>query len=458
MGLTCRVGSVVVDGRTYGTVGVLNGTAFGTGSARAAFAENSGRIGCKRAYFGTDAEQGNVSHANTWIWQRIGVAAANGFITSVGCHGVSNYQPRLAVAIGGTYASPGTFTSIRYGDLAAPLTNHSAGVVTFEALPVSAGQSIWLGSFHTGTGGLSRRAHTANPTGQFDWTLNEPYRVASDAVNVVEDGTQAFTFTTTANFYTTLFCTFEDEAGGYQRNGVFPATWLGCNRPSANAAANSPSTLVPSDANDSFRLTPMPLQYAQLRGGRIANGTVNSLNGMLFWVYTGNDLDRPFTTPGTLLGRATMQTHVANQFNQFTFDSVIEVGAEEVSTPYLVAGNCWGRISGGGQPTGTQILFDAADSGGSTEDIYLAQWPANADINTWSDHVIDPMGLGGANGASPAQYYQSQAGRMPRNVANATLNNTFQVSSGAPADTTFGSILRYSLSLYPSQLPFQEVA
>lgn len=446
------------DGLTYGRVtvtGAVRGT-LQTGDTRSFAATGSGRVGTQRVYFGTDAEQSTVSHSGVWIWQRIGTALGAGRITSIGCHGTNGYVPRLAVAIGGTFASPGAFTSIRYGDIASGISSHNAGRVAIEALPLSGGESIWIGAWSNGTGELSRRAHGSTPSGQFAWTLNEAYRTVTAASSVVEDGSETFSFTGTGNFYTSLFVTFEDAANGYQANGVVASTWYGANRA---ATTNSPTTLLPSNASDSFRHTALPMSHLEVRGARIANGTVNANNRMLFWLYSFSDWAWPMaSTPRALLGRATMPSApTANQYNSVTLDSVAYVGTAALGSAIgFLFGNCWGLI-GGGAPSSMQILFDAP-TGGSAENIYLNHWPDTFAIDVWSDAILDPDNLAGTNRNSRAQYYQSQAGNMPMNDDDATLPATFDVSSGAPADQTFGSILRMAVALYPRQLGYREVA
>lgn len=449
---------VDTDGLTYGRVtvtGAVRGT-LQTGDTRSFAATGSGRVGTQRVYFGTDAEQSTVSHSGVWIWQRIGTALGAGRITSIGCHGTNGYVPRLAVAIGGTFASPGAFTSIRYGDIASGISSHNAGRVAIEALPLSGGESIWVGAWSNGTGELSRRAHGSTPSGQFAWTLNEAYRTVTADDSVVEDGSETFSFTGTGNFYTSLFVTFEDAANGYQGDGVVASTWYGANRA---ATTNSPTTLLPSNANDSFRHTALPMSHLEVRRARIANGTVNVNNRMLFWLYSFADWAWPMaSTPRALLGRATMPSApTANQYNSVTLDSVAYVGTAALGSAIgFLFGNCWGLI-GGGAPSSMQILFDAP-TGGSAENIYLNHWPDTFAIDVWSDAILDPDNLAGTSRSSRAQYYQSQAGNMPMNDDDATLPATFDVSSGAPADQTFGSILRMAVALYPRQLGYREVA
>lgn len=449
---------VDTDGLTYGRVtvtGAVRGT-LQTGDTRSFAATGSGRVGTQRIYFGTDAEQSTVSHSGVWIWQRIGTALGAGRITSIGCHGTNGYVPRLAVAIGGTFASPGAFTSIRYGDIASGISSHNAGRVAIEALPLSGGESVWVGAWSNGTGELSRRAHGSTPSGQFAWTLNEAYRTVTADDSVVEDGSETFSFTGTGNFYTSLFVTFEDEANGYQGDGVVASTWYGANRA---ATTNSPTTLLPSNANDSFRHTALPMSHLEVRRARIANGTVNVNNRMLFWLYSFADWAWPMaSTPRDLLGRATMPSApTANQYNEVTLDAVAYVGTAALGSAIgFLFGNCWGLI-GGGAPTSMQILFDAP-TGGSAEGVYLNHWPDTFAIDVWSDAILDPDNLAGTSRSSRAQYYQSQAGNMPRNDDDASLPATFDVSSGAPADQTFGSILRMAVALYPRQLGYREVA
>jgi len=444
------------DGLTYGRVQVLgcrSGT-LQTGSARAFAATGSGRVGTQRIFFGTDAEQSSIAHSGVWIWQRIGTALGAGRITSIGCHGTNGYIPRLAVAIGGTFASPGTFTSIRYGDIASGISSHNAGRVAIEALPLSGGESIWVGAWSNGTGELSRRAHGSTPSGQFAWTLNEAYRTVTAANSVVEDGTEAFSFTGTGNFYTSLFVTFEDSANSYQANGVVAATWYGAVRA---ATTDSPSTLLPSNANDSFRHTALPMSHLEVRRARIANGTVNANNRMLFWVYSFSDWAWPMaSTPRDSLGRATMPVApTASSYNEVTLDSPAYVGTSALGSAIgFIFGNCWGLI-GGGAPTSMQILFDAP-TGGSTEGIYQNHWPNAFNIDVWSDAILDPDNLAGTSRQSRAQYYQSRAGHMPMNDDDANLPSTFAVSTGAPNDQSFGSILRMAVALYPRQLGYRE--
>lgn len=462
LGRSATAGSTTIGGLVYGVVrvsGAVRGT-LQTGSARAFAATGSGRVGTQRIYFGTDAEQSSIAHGGEWIWARIVTGAGGlgvGRITSIGCHGTGGYLPRLAVAKGGSFAAPGTFTEIRYGDLTTPLSNHNAGRVAIEALAWNpATEPLWVGVWSDGTGALSRRAHGATPTGQFAWTLNEAYRTVTAAADVVEDGSETFSFTGTGNFYTSLFVTFEDAANGYQGNGVFASGWYGAVR---DATTDSPSSLTPSNANDSFRHTMLPIQYARSSRYRISFNTISASNGVLAWMYSFSDWAWPMaSTPRALLGRrgAYVPT-AAGAYNEATWDADIPIGAEQFVSGEVgfLFGNAQGA-TGGGVPTGTAIYFDAP-TGGSAEGVYLNHWPDTFNIDRWSDAILDPDNLAGTNRASRSQYYQSQAGNMPMNDDDASLPATFDVSGGAPADSTFGSILRMAISVLPQYGGYEEL-
>lgn len=467
------------DGLTYGRVTVTGAVAgtLQTGGARSFAATGSGRVGTQRVYFGTDAEQSTVSHSGVWIWQRIGTALGAGRITSIGCHGTNGYVPRLAVAIGGTFASPGAFTSIRYGDIASGISSHNAGRVAIEALQLSGGESIWVGAWSNGTGELSRRAHGATPSGQFAWTLNEAYRTVTAASSVVEDGSETFSFTGTGNFYTSLFVTFEDAANGYQADGVFASGWYGAVRA---ASGDTPTSLVPGGANDSFRHTALPMARVESRAMRIAFNTVSALNGVLCWCYSFNDWNWPESsaTRRRLGRRGGVVPSTGSAYNSFVWrgsgatdaasDTPIYIGTSALAGDIgFKFGNCQGVVSGGGSPTGTAIWFDPPNRGGETENLYLGAWPDTFAIDVWNDAILDPDNLAGPNRNSRSQYYQDEAGNMPRNVADATLPDTYDVSSGTPSatppatgprDRSFGSILRAAISIYPQQLGYREVA
>lgn len=475
LGVSASASTRVSGGITYGAVtvrGARRGSLI-TAAARAlapatgAGGHGNGRIGSRRAFFGSDVEQGNVAHTG-WIWQRLGVIPGNGRIVGVGVHGASGYGrtggvgPRVAVALGGPFATPGTFTSVRYADINSPISGHAAGFAGIEALPVTAASSVWIGVYSDGTGGMSRRAHAATPTGQFDWTVNEAYRTASDAVTAVEAGSFTPTLVTTANFYSTLFAAFEAEAGGYQGNGVIPPTWVGAIR---DAATDTPSSLTPSNANDSFRHTKLPLNFAEARTMRIAVGT-SSDTGAQVWLYGTDSVAYPMTGTMPLLGGGNIEGPPnANAYNtaELYADGVSgarpQLGKEALAQAYFLFGNCWGLRPSGGVPAGTTVLFDAP-GGGSGENIYANAMPVAGPFDRANDAVIDPLGLTYTPPGAPAisnvscsQSLQNGVG-MPRNDNNATLPATFQPNA---TDTSFGSILRCAIAVYAARSGFVEV-
>lgn len=385
------------------------------GAAPALGAEGlRGRWGTQRYLLNGGENTGPVTGA---VMHRIVMPAFAGRVVAVGTIGSGGFRPRLAVARGGTWATPGTFTDLLEARVPVALNDYTPGVAVLpEPLSFTAGEALWAISRDTGVGTQAYRVHGATPAVRGNLTVDENLRhdQAIDGDPDLPFGTSyAPTLSTSYGIYGGMFLVI--ECAPYRADGRIQPSWLGANRA---ATGNGPSSVVLANEWASHRLRAAQFERVRATRARVSIGNRSAAEGLGVSMYQYPDDAIPPTSGGPLLGEfVRMDPAAANAYAEVAAAAPIELGVEQLGADAIVAlgYNC--GLIGGGVPTVTQFVFDPA----TADRLHLSAWPDGADAAIHNDWITS------INARMEHRTRSSVGGLMPENDPDAVMPATLLV-------------------------------